>query len=59
MLTGRSGKDSEGSGHGLIEVLSLHSFGGTEENKSLRITGLPAEFQTEYFANRAKSQPSV
>jgi hypothetical protein len=39
------GKDLEGSGHGLIEVLSRNSPGVTEENHEktpVRIAGVPA-----------------
>jgi hypothetical protein len=38
-------KDLEGKAHGLIEVLSWHLCGQTEENHeiSLRISGVPFE----------------
>jgi hypothetical protein len=43
------GKDLEGNDHGRFEVLSCHLPGGIEGNheKSVRITGVPAEFRTE------------
>jgi hypothetical protein len=50
------GKGSEGSSCGLIEVLSWHLPGRTEENseKPFRIVGVLAEIQTEYFLNMSQ-----
>jgi hypothetical protein len=43
----------EGSGRGLIEILSLHSPGGSQENdgKPARISGVLTEIQTKYLPN--------
>jgi hypothetical protein len=46
-------KHLEGSCHDLIEVLSWHLPGGTDENhrKSVMIADAPPEIQTKYFLN--------
>jgi hypothetical protein len=46
------GNDLEGSGRGLIEVLSWHVTGGAErehEESQVRITSVLTEIQTESF----------
>lgn len=52
-MDGGTGKDLEGSNPGLIEVLSRHLPGVTEENyeKSVRIATVPAEIWTEHITN--------
>jgi hypothetical protein len=48
------GKDLEESGRGVIEVLSSHSPGETEENHekpSVRIGNIPAETRTKHLPN--------
>jgi hypothetical protein len=46
------GKDLEGTGSGLIEVLSRYFIWGTEENP-VRAEGVPTEVQTEHFSNKS------
>jgi hypothetical protein len=45
------GKDLEGSGHGLLEVLPLHIPGWTEKKHTIKTVGIadaPAKIRTEY-----------
>jgi hypothetical protein len=48
-VTDELGWTWKGSGRGLIEVLSWHLLGGTDENhEDRRIAGVPAEIRTEF-----------
>jgi hypothetical protein len=51
----------KGSGHGLIEVLSRHLPGETEENdeKPVRITVVPTEIRTDHLQSIACSVCTV
>jgi hypothetical protein len=48
----------EGSGHGLIEVLSRHFPGGTDKSheNTTRISSDPAEIRTEHFLNTSRER---
>jgi hypothetical protein len=50
---GRSGMDLEGSGLGIIEVISRNVWwdSGKPQNTSIRIVAVPAEIRTEQFPN--------